>query len=158
MFAWGWAYRAFSPFHARETRNMVPIREFAELVLETATAGSGNPHNSRSNNNNSGSSCRPGGNGDHEEEEGVVMGGEAVARRVRRKSSGEGAAAAAAAAAGSSTTATSAAAAVDANTALSSMAARESHKAYRGSMVDEVSQSPALLPIFIFVDVRVGSR
>lgn len=39
MFAWSWVYRAFSPFHARETRNMEPIREFAELVLKTAIGG-----------------------------------------------------------------------------------------------------------------------
>lgn len=39
MFAWSWVYRAFSPFHARETRNMEPIREFAELVLKSAVGG-----------------------------------------------------------------------------------------------------------------------
>ncbi|CAN0218529.1 unnamed protein product, partial [Hapterophycus canaliculatus] len=39
MFAWGWVYRALSPFHAREARNMIPIREFAELVLDTAVRG-----------------------------------------------------------------------------------------------------------------------
>lgn len=36
MFAWSWAYRAFSRLHRRELRNMEPIRDFAELVLETA--------------------------------------------------------------------------------------------------------------------------
>lgn len=34
MFAWGWVYRAFSPFQKQETKNMIPIREFAELVLQ----------------------------------------------------------------------------------------------------------------------------
>eukprot|EP00752_Nemacystus_decipiens_P013048 g11543.t1 len=51
MFAWGWVYRTFSPFHAKETRNMRPIREFAELVLESAgRAGGGgvNPAPDRS--------------------------------------------------------------------------------------------------------------
>ncbi|CAM9590298.1 unnamed protein product, partial [Ascophyllum nodosum] len=39
MFAGGWIYRAFSPLHARETRNMKPIREMAKLVLEAAAYG-----------------------------------------------------------------------------------------------------------------------
>ncbi len=41
MFAWGWVYRAFSPLHAREARNMGPIREFAELVLKSAAEAGG---------------------------------------------------------------------------------------------------------------------
>lgn len=36
MFAGDWIYRTFSPLYVRESRNMGPIQEFAELVLETS--------------------------------------------------------------------------------------------------------------------------
>lgn len=39
MLASDCVYRLLSPLHAREARNMRPIREFAGLVLETALAG-----------------------------------------------------------------------------------------------------------------------
>lgn len=38
MFGGEWIYRTFSPLYVRESRNMGPIKEFAELVLETSRA------------------------------------------------------------------------------------------------------------------------
>ncbi|CAM9570341.1 unnamed protein product [Pylaiella littoralis] len=128
MFAWGWAYRAFSPFHARETRNMVPIREFAELVLETATAGGSNLDSDVTDGVGNNRSSSPSGGGDHEE---GVVGREAVSRPVEEEEhSVEGAA-------GKALAAPQVTAAANPNTALSNMAARDSHRAYPGSMVDE---------------------
>lgn len=197
MFAWGWVYRAFSPFHVRETRNMVPIREFAELVLDTAVRGSQNPSaaaqdGSRDSNRSSttakskdgpttsrdttaissgGSISKDGGGRriehegvtdtsvsgrrerevaekvghDEDEQEGVMVGQEVAP--PQRAEGGGGRGRSAERAAGKSDLPGN----VGLRTALSNMAARESHKAYPGSMVDEVSQPKRFFPVMTSV-------
>ncbi|CAN0085044.1 unnamed protein product, partial [Laminaria digitata] len=149
MFAWGWAYRAFSPFHAQETRNMGPIRAFAELVLDasvggkrvgvgagvgvgarggTGDGGVGEGGRGSSSSSSSDSSDKSDSDRKRKTYEGVRGGG---GRGAGGKGRGPGKAAvgvAAAAAAGVGT---------GAKTALSEMAERESHRKHPDAMVDE---------------------
>ncbi|CAN0356191.1 unnamed protein product, partial [Ectocarpus sp. 8 AP-2014] len=152
MFAWGWVYRAFSPFHARETKNMLPIREFAELVIETAVADGGKnqpEHGVRC----TGGNCRDTAGGSSTGDTTVTnsstsrktnrvegaMGREAVSAPIEE---GGGSGERSAVGGGSREEGTGMAAGGRSGenapkTALFNMAARESHRAYPGSMVDE---------------------
>ncbi|CAM9236940.1 unnamed protein product [Ectocarpus sp. 13 AM-2016] len=152
MFAWGWVYRAFSPFHARETKNMLPIREFAELVIETAVADGGRnqpEHGVRC----TGGDSRDTAGGSSTGETTVTsrsttrrtnrvegaMGREAVSAPIEK---GGGSGERSAISGGSREEGTGTAAGGRSGekapkTALFNMAARESHRAYPGSMVDE---------------------
>ncbi|CAM9273988.1 unnamed protein product [Ectocarpus sp. 4 AP-2014] len=140
MFAWGWVYRAFSPFHARETKNMLPIREFAELVIETAVADGGRnqpEHGVRCTDGNSRDTAEGSSDGDTtvtnsstsrraNRVEGAT-GREAVSAPIEEGTREEGIGKAAGGRSGENAP----------KTALFNMAARESHRAYPGSMVDE---------------------
>ncbi|CAN0259012.1 unnamed protein product [Ectocarpus fasciculatus] len=152
MFAWGWVYRAFSPFHARETKNMLPIREFAELVIETAVAEGGenlpedgvrrtgdNSRDTAGGSSNGVTTVTNSGTSRKRGQIGGAAGGEAVSAPLEegggieeRLAAGgslrdEGAGTAAGGRRGENSL----------KTALFNMAARDSHKAYPGSMVDE---------------------
>ncbi|CAM9908795.1 unnamed protein product, partial [Sphacelaria rigidula] len=138
MFAWSWAYRAFSRLHRRELRNMEPIRDFAELVLETAisegdTSGEcGAMRNGLENgsglleNATTTESEHPGNGGSER-----VIGDQVVQERV---GNGVGVAS------GNGTVARkewSSGVGRRRRTALSNMAERESHRKYPNAMLDE---------------------
>eukprot|EP00903_Cladosiphon_okamuranus_P014695 g13621.t1 len=160
MFAWGWVYRAFSPFYAKEMQNMGPIREFAELVLDTAARASGT--DSPAAGERGGTGSRNCSNGSRD-----VAGGSDGARRTFGTSSSGGGCnnsngaggrrdRAGGAAAGGEPISVGgvegtwsepracapeagegAGAAAAPKTALFNMAARESHRAYPNAMLDE---------------------
>lgn len=170
MFAWGWVYRSISPLHRRETRNMVPIRKFAELVLRTAIDDHGNAKEMESNRTHRGRPSKEApemfakgrgaphlpvapGNGILEDKNGVdrVNACETDSTMAEERVGGDGWAGFGGQ--GQSSRYVSTAQGVHKPligrgegeggrrcTALSDMAARESHQKYPNSMVDEVTR------------------